>query len=134
MTPGTIHGPSRRQIPQNHHDGSVNEIPPQNRPTSHWAKRGLWYTLGLALIVEAIALGLGLSDEGYGWAFEMPAIALLGIIGVTAGVGALILGILRLTHQRGREASSWLGVALAVIISLGGALLTMIAIAASASV
>lgn len=112
----------------------MNEIPPKIRPTSHWAKRGLWYALGLALIVETIALGLGLSDEGYGWAFEMPAIALLGIVGVTAGVGALILGILRLTQQRGREASSWLGVCLAVIMSLGGALLAMIAVAASASV
>lgn len=90
--------------------------------------------IAIALVADGIGLALGLSDDGYGWAFEMPAIALSGIVGVTASVGGLILGILRQTQQRGRDVLVWVAIAGTLITALGSALLVLVACAASASV
>lgn len=104
------------------------------RRSSSFARRGSFIGFGIALLAAGIGLMLGLSDDGYGWAFEMPAIALSGIVGVTASVGTLILGILRQTQQRWRDVAVWLVIAASIITGLGSALLVLVAIAASASV
>ncbi|NNC88991.1 MAG: hypothetical protein HKN82_11085 [Akkermansiaceae bacterium] len=97
-------------------------------------RRGAFVSLGVALAIELCGLGLGLSDGGFGWAFEMPAIALCGLAGLTAAMAALIFAILRLMHRRGRDGAAWLALAGALITGLGGVLLVLISLAASASV
>lgn len=97
-------------------------------------RRGTFVALLVALVADGIGLGLGLSDDGYGWAFEMPAIALCGIVGLTASVAGLILGILRQTQQRGRDVLVWVAIAGAGITAMGSVLLALLAMAASASV
>lgn len=88
----------------------------------------------MAVVLELIALSLGLSDGGFGWAFQMPIIALLGLGGMTLSVGGLILGILRLIHQRGRDVPVWIATATIVFTGIAGLLLAALAVAASASV
>lgn len=107
---------------------------PAGKGSSGFARRGTFVALLLALIADGIGLGLGLSDDGFGWAFEMPKIALAGIVGVTASVGGLILGILRQTQQRGRDVLVWVAIAGTLITALGSAFLILLALAASASV
>jgi hypothetical protein len=107
---------------------------PVARQSSLFARRGAVVALTLAVIVDLIGLGLGLSEYGYGWAFQMPLIALSGIVGLTASVGGLILSILRLIQQRGKDVAIWFVLAGLVVTGLGGLVLILLSLAASASV
>ena len=89
---------------------------------------------GIAMVLDLVGLLMGLSDDGFGWAFKMPSIALSGLAALTASIGGLILGILRLMHMRGRDVATWCVVAALVATGLGGAILIFMALAASASV
>jgi hypothetical protein len=77
---------------------------------------------------------MGISEDGWGWAFNMPQIALAGIVGLTASVGGLILSILRLIQRRGKDAAIWVVLIGTIITGIGSLLLVAIALAASASV
>lgn len=104
------------------------------RPTSTWSRRGAVFALLVALAADLVGLALGLSDDGFGWAFEMPYIVLSGVVAITASVATLILGTLRLAHQRGRDVLMWCAIPGALVTGLGGLILAMLSIAASNSV
>ena len=112
----------------------MNDHTPPVRQTSLFARRGAFVALGLALAIDLVALAMGISEDGWGWAFNMPQIALAGIVGLTASVGGLILSILRLIQRRGKDAAIWVVLIGTIITGIGSLLLVAIALAASASV
>lgn len=89
---------------------------------------------GIAMVLDLAGLVMGLAEDGFGWAFHMPFIALAGLAAATASIGGLILGILRLMHARGRDVATWCVVAALVATGSGGAILILMAVAASASI
>lgn len=104
------------------------------RRSSLFALRGTFVVLVLALVADLVGLAMGLSEEGWGWAFNMPQVALSGLVGLTASVGGLILGVLRLTQRRGKDVPIWFGLVALLATGLGGLLLIFVSIATSASV
>lgn len=107
---------------------------PVARQTSLFARKGAWIALICAVVADLAGLALGLSEDGWGWAFNMPQIALSGLVGITAGVGGLILGVLRLIQRQGKDAATWFVSAGNLVAGLGGLVLALLSMAASASV
>lgn len=88
----------------------------------------------LAFVVDLVGVGVGFSEDGFGWAFRMPFIQNAGLVALTASVGGAILSVLRLQQQRGRDVLMWFVLGGTGLTGLVGLLLIVFSRAASASI
>ena len=112
----------------------IEEHLPRRRRTAALVRRASFWALLGAFLLNIAGLAMGRSQDGFGWAFEMPQIALCSLASLTLSVGGLILATIALLHCRGRNTALWLILAGTVITGLAAVLLLAIAIAASGSI
>ena len=112
----------------------VKDQPGPGRRTAVLARKGPSWALLAAFLLNIAGLAMGLSEDGFGWAFQMPWIAGVAITSLTMSAGGLILALIGLLHLRGRSVALWMTLAGTLITGLGALLLLAISLAASASI
>ncbi len=108
--------------------------PPPARRTVAGARRAALWAFVASFLLNSVGLTLGLREDGWGWAFQVRWIAFVSLGSLTAGVGGLILSIIVLLHQRGRDVPAWVILAGLLIAGLGALALLVLSLAASKSI
>lgn len=96
--------------------------PAAQHPPHAFARLGWLGYLGYLLIVitallDALAIVLGISEGGYGFAFDYPTIRLLTIGAVVVAGSGCVLLIVELIQRRVRPDRAWPGIIIALVLA-----------------